>query len=116
MNNDEKCLQRAREEQTRRGNVVLRQKLKRNDDEDVITELEQRLKMVNGNGVARSTKKTKSKFDSSQINDGDFEKIMNGKLLSAEAAKKISESFMSDEYFYTRVNMIKILVNFFFHF
>ncbi|VDN24558.1 unnamed protein product [Gongylonema pulchrum] len=45
--------------------------------EDVIDELEQRLIMVDAENELR-TKTRKTKLDSSQINDGDFEKIMNG--------------------------------------
>ncbi|VDK25399.1 unnamed protein product [Anisakis simplex] len=48
------------------------------DQDEIISELEQRLMMVNGIGGAPNKKNQKSKLDSSQINDGDFEKIMNG--------------------------------------
>uniref|UniRef100_A0A914RA07 FH2 domain-containing protein n=1 Tax=Parascaris equorum TaxID=6256 RepID=A0A914RA07_PAREQ len=74
--------QRARDEQARKEKVAAsRQRLSErgNREDDVISELEQRLLIANGHTPTRAKKNQKSKLDSSQINDGDFEKIMNGR-------------------------------------
>lgn len=75
--------QRARDEQARKEKVAAtRQRLsdRSSREGDVISELEQRLMIANGHTPARGKKNQKSKLDSSQINDGDFEKIMNGRF------------------------------------
>ncbi|VDN55010.1 unnamed protein product [Dracunculus medinensis] len=68
--------QRMREDQNRREKIRLRSG--RKGDEEMINELEQRLMMVNGDGCPFPKRGQGSKLDSSQIKDGDFEKIMIG--------------------------------------
>lgn len=70
-----------REDQNRREKIRLRSG--RKGDEEMINELEQRLMMVNGDGCPFPKRGQGSKLDSSQIKDGDFEKIMIGKLPSS---------------------------------
>ncbi|VDN01429.1 unnamed protein product [Thelazia callipaeda] len=70
--------QRAQEDQIRRQRIGVRRRMTKDElSENVIDELAQKIVMADLN-CDSSVKPRKTKLDSSQIDDGDFEKIMNG--------------------------------------
>lgn len=65
----------------RRQRIGVRKRVTKDDlTENVINELVQRIVMTNPNCEV-SMKTRKPKVDSSQIDDGDFERIMNGNFV-----------------------------------
>ncbi|KAL4003297.1 hypothetical protein ACH3XW_7025 [Acanthocheilonema viteae] len=95
--------QRSQEEQMRRQRIGVRRRVAKDEQtENVIDELVQRIAMTDPN-CELALKTRKPKVDSSQIDDGDFERIMNGlkegayvTFDGALSTKRYSSSFVSN--------------------